>query len=144
MSTPGSQATVHLRENVIAQHMGDEFVLLNTDTEDFISLNPVGSVIWESIATSGNIEDAYAAVTAAFDVPIDVITADVQSFLQRLPVSYPILLDVPGPADAGVRLGNPKGVLPYSVLLAADGRLLRQRLGPFADGELSSWVRDQP
>ena len=84
MSTPGSQVTVHLRENVIAQHMGDEFVLLNTDTEDFISLNPVGSVIWESIATSGNIEDAYGAVTAAFDVPIDVITADVQSFLQRL------------------------------------------------------------
>lgn len=76
--------TVHLRPNVIAQHMGDEFVLLNTDTEDFISLNPVGSVIWESIVKSGNLDDAYAAVAAAFDVPNDVLTADVQSFVQRL------------------------------------------------------------
>ena len=84
MSTPSSQGTVRLGENVIAQQMGDEFILLNTETEDFISLNPVGSVIWESIAMSGNIEDACAAVTAAFDVPIDVITADVQTFLRRL------------------------------------------------------------
>jgi len=65
--------------------------------------------------------------------------AAVQAFLQRVPVSYPILLDTPGPADAGVRLGNPKGVLPYSVLVSDDGRLLKQRIGPFADGEIERW-----
>jgi thiol-disulfide isomerase/thioredoxin len=66
----------------------------------------------------------------------------VAAFLQRVPVSYPILLDTPGPADAGVRLGNPKGVLPYSVLLSADGRLLKQRIGPFVDGEIDAWTGD--
>lgn len=65
--------------------------------------------------------------------------AAVRAFLQRVPVHYPILLDPPGPADAGVRLGNPKGVLPYSVLVSADGRLLKQRIGPFAPGELRQW-----
>jgi thiol-disulfide isomerase/thioredoxin len=65
---------------------------------------------------------------------------DVRDFLQRIPVSYPILLDTPGPADAGVRLGNPKGVLPYSVLVSADGRLLKQRIGPFAHGEIDTWA----
>lgn len=64
----------------------------------------------------------------------------VEAFLQRIPVSYPILLDTPGPADAGVRLGNPKGVLPYSVLVSADGRLLRQRIGPFDPGEIDAWA----
>jgi hypothetical protein len=49
-------------------------------------------------------------------------------------------MDTPGPADAGVRLGNPKGVLPYSVLISADGRLLRQRIGPFAPGEIRGWA----
>ena len=68
--------------------------------------------------------------------------AAVRAFLQRVPVSYPILLDAPGPADAGVRLGNPKGVLPYSILVSADGHLLKQRLGPFADGQIEAWVRD--
>jgi len=67
--------------------------------------------------------------------------ANVREFLRRVPVGYPIALDAPGPADAGVRLGNPKGVLPYSVLLSADGTLLKQRIGPFAPGEIDGWAR---
>jgi thiol-disulfide isomerase/thioredoxin len=66
--------------------------------------------------------------------------AAVHEFLTRIPVQYPILIDTPGPADASVRLGNPKGVLPYSVLIGADGRLLKQRIGPFAAGELDAFA----
>jgi thiol-disulfide isomerase/thioredoxin len=66
----------------------------------------------------------------------------VRDFLTRVPVRYPILIDPPGPADAGVRLGNLKGVLPYSVLIGADGRLLAQRIGPFAAGELDAFAAD--
>ena len=65
----------------------------------------------------------------------------VRAFLKHTPVTYPILLEAPGPADAGVSLGNPKGVLPYSVLVSADGRLLKQRIGPFAEGEIAAWAR---
>jgi thiol-disulfide isomerase/thioredoxin len=67
--------------------------------------------------------------------------AAVHAFLERVPVSYPILLDTAGPADSSVRLGNPRGVLPYSVLLSADGKLLKQRIGPFTPGEIDSWAR---
>lgn len=67
--------------------------------------------------------------------------AAVRAFLEHVPVGYPILLDTPGPADAGVSLGNPKGVLPYSVLVSADGRLVKQRIGPFAEGEIAIWVQ---
>ena len=67
--------------------------------------------------------------------------AAVHAFLQRVPISYPVLLDAPGPRDAGVRLGNPKGVLPYSVLLGADGRVLKQKIGPFQPGEIEAWAR---
>ena len=66
----------------------------------------------------------------------------VRDFLSRIPVHYPILLDAPGPGDAGVRLGNLKGVLPYSVLIDAEGRLLKQRIGPFAAGELDAFTAD--
>lgn len=69
--------------------------------------------------------------------------AAVRDFLGRVPVTYPILVDVAGPADAGVRLGNPKGVLPYSVLVSADGRLLKQRIGPFGRGEIDDWVSER-
>ena len=87
----------------------------------------------------------FAAEQGANGVQVVGIALDdaaaVRSFLERVPVGYPILLDVPGPADAGVSLGNPKGVLPYSVLVAADGRLLKQRIGPFVEGEIATWVQ---
>ena len=65
----------------------------------------------------------------------------VREFLQRIPVGYAQAIDAPGPADAGVQLGNPKGVLPYSILVSADGRLLKQKIGPFEDGEIDAWAR---
>ncbi len=73
-------------------------------------------------------------------IALDDVEA-VRDFLQRVPVDYPILVDAAGPADAGVRLGNPKGVLPYSVLVSADGVLLKQRIGPFAHGEIDGWAK---
>lgn len=64
----------------------------------------------------------------------------VQGFLQRIPVGYRIALDAAGPADAGVLLGNPRGVLPYTALVSADGRLLKQKIGPFQHGEIDGWA----
>jgi len=65
--------------------------------------------------------------------------AAVGAFLGRVGVTYPILIDTPGASDAGVRLGNAAGVLPYSVLVSRDGILLKQRIGPFAHGEIRRW-----
>jgi thiol-disulfide isomerase/thioredoxin len=86
----------------------------------------------------------YAAQQPANGVQVIGIALDdraaVGDFLQRHPVAYPILLDRPGPDDSSVRLGNRAGLLPYSVLVAADGRVLRQQLGPFAHGAVDAWA----
>jgi thiol-disulfide isomerase/thioredoxin len=64
----------------------------------------------------------------------------VRAYLRLTPVNYPILLDNTQ-AGAGLRLGNRLGMLPYSVLLDADGRLLRRRYGPFTSAAtLAAWV----
>jgi len=68
--------------------------------------------------------------------------ASARTLLTRLGVTYPNLVDPPGPTDAGVRLGNPAGVLPYSVLVAADGRVLKTHIGPFANqAAIANWVQ---
>lgn len=64
----------------------------------------------------------------------------VADFLQRVPVGYPIVLDTPGPRDASVQLGNAQGLLPYSVLFDAQGRMVKAKLGPFEHGEIAGWV----
>jgi thiol-disulfide isomerase/thioredoxin len=66
---------------------------------------------------------------------------DVRGFLQRVPVDYPIVIETPGPRDASVQLGNTQGLLPYSVLFDAQGRLVKAKLGPFAHGEIDGWVK---
>ena len=68
--------------------------------------------------------------------------ASAKATLGRLGITYPNLIDTPGPADAGVRLGNPAGVLPYSVLISADGRVLKTRIGPFEDkADIAAWAQ---
>ena len=64
----------------------------------------------------------------------------VLDFLGNVPVYYPIVLETPGPADASVRLGNSQGLLPYSVLVDAQGRVVKQKLGPFKAGEIEEWA----
>lgn len=67
--------------------------------------------------------------------------AAVRAFLQQHRITYPSLVDAPGPADAGVRLGNPAGVLPYTILVSAEGRLLKTKIGPFNDKQaIAAWA----
>lgn len=88
--------------------------------------------------------DRYARAEGANGTQVVGIALDdadaVRAFLARIPVSYPVLVDAPGPRDAGVRLGNPRGVLPYSVLLDPQGRVLKQKIGPFREGEIDAWA----
>lgn len=88
--------------------------------------------------------DRFAAVQGEHGVQVVGLALDttegVRAFLQQVPVRYPLLLETPGPADASVWLGNRAGVLPYSVLIGADGRVLKQQAGPFAHGDIDHWT----
>jgi len=89
--------------------------------------------------------DRFAASQGADGVQVIGLALDtpdgVRDFTAKIPVRYPIVLDMPGPADASVWLGNAKGVLPYTVLVGADGRIERQKIGPFVHGEISGWAQ---
>ena len=67
--------------------------------------------------------------------------AAVQAWLTRLPSPYPHYRDDAGPRDAGVVLGNPAGVLPYTVLVDAAGIARKQQVGPFASAaDIAEWA----
>lgn len=90
----------------------------------------------------------YALAQGATGVQVVGLALDtaegVRGFLAQVPVDYPILLDTPGPADASVWLGNSRGLLPYSVLLDPQRRVVKQKLGPFAPGEIERWATASP
>ena len=90
--------------------------------------------------------DAFARRQGANGVQVVGIALDeadaVRAFLHARPVGYSVLVDAPGPADSSVRLGNARGVLPYSVLVGADGRILKQWAGPLEPADLDGWARE--
>jgi peroxiredoxin len=66
--------------------------------------------------------------------------ADVRRYLAERPVSYPILR-VDGMAPGGsLSLGNTRRVLPYSVLIGEDGRILDRRVGPLSAADIDAWL----
>ena len=69
--------------------------------------------------------------------------ADGKAWLRANPLPYPVVFEMPGASDSSVRLGNAKGLLPFSVLVGPDGRVMATRTGPFADrADLEDWVAD--
>lgn len=72
--------------------------------------------------------------------------AGIRAYLDRVAVRYPILVEQVEPGEPGTsaRFGNVHGVLPYSVLLDADGQVLRTKLGPLTAGELETWTASIP
>lgn len=67
-----------------------------------------------------------------------------RAFLANHPVSYPILVDDPDAVvngrDVSAIYGNSRNVLPYSVLIDRDGRILAQHVGNFTERSLEQWI----
>jgi thiol-disulfide isomerase/thioredoxin len=65
----------------------------------------------------------------------------VRGFLRDSPVGYPILVDASDGPDPSLIFGDTRGVLPYSVLLGRDGKILEQRMGSFSQSSLADWLQ---
>ncbi len=80
-------------------------------------------------------EQGAIVVGIAMDEP-----AHVRAFLAAHPVDYPILIGEMGPPSSSLKLGNTRQVLPYSVLIGADGRILATHAGPLSAAQLARWL----
>lgn len=65
----------------------------------------------------------------------------VRQWLTETPVSYPILLPDPSGRDLSWEYGNMRRVLPYSVLIDADGKIVRTHAGMFQEADLQRFLR---
>jgi thiol-disulfide isomerase/thioredoxin len=64
----------------------------------------------------------------------------VLAFLKKLPLTFPIgLTDLSGIA-LSKSWGNLAGGLPFSVMLAADGRVMQRKMGKLSEEDLKIWL----
>lgn len=74
-------------------------------------------------------------VGIAMDTP-----GNVRAYLQAHPVNYPVLLGRLEDPDSARQLGDTASVLPYSVLLDADGKVLATHAGVLEAATLEQWL----
>jgi thiol-disulfide isomerase/thioredoxin len=66
-----------------------------------------------------------------------------QTLLSDIPVRYAQHHEPAGAADSSVQLGNAWGVLPFTVLIDPQGRLVKRHIGVFAGkAQLRDWLVD--
>jgi thiol-disulfide isomerase/thioredoxin len=64
----------------------------------------------------------------------------VRTFLQKLPLTFPIgITDLSG-IELSKSCGNLAGGLPFSVMLAADGRVMQRKMGKLSEDDLKTWL----
>ncbi|HRO52560.1 MAG TPA: TlpA disulfide reductase family protein [Alicycliphilus sp.] len=67
--------------------------------------------------------------------------ANVQKFLQRMPLDFPVVLGGLGGAELSRGLGNDKGGLPFTVMFAADGSISKRKIGQLTEKDLENWSK---
>lgn len=66
---------------------------------------------------------------------------EARAFLASHPLAMDVRIESPGGTDSSVWLGNRHGVLPFSALIGADGRLVARKVGAFRSAaELEDWA----
>jgi len=68
--------------------------------------------------------------------------ANVRKFVQKVPVSYPLLIGGHASIDTMRDLGNNRGGLPFTVLFNAQGQIQHQLLGQVQPARLAELLRN--
>ncbi|MEY2622705.1 MAG: hypothetical protein RIT26_2525 [Pseudomonadota bacterium] len=66
--------------------------------------------------------------------------SQIKRFLDQRPVAYPVALGGLNGMQLGENLGNSSGSLPFTVVLAADGRLMMRKLGKLSANDIEKWA----
>ena len=66
--------------------------------------------------------------------------ASAANFIQHVPVGYPILVGIDADPVPTTVFGDDAGLLPYSVLIGRDGRILASHLGQLDPALLADWL----
>ncbi len=66
---------------------------------------------------------------------------DAKAFLENTPINFVSFQEMPSQRDSSSRMGNNWGVLPFTVLISPDGRLMRRHIGQFeSTQQLQAWL----
>ncbi len=70
--------------NFLISQLGQELVLMDTKTGDYLGINAVGTHIWNLLAGAKSVEELVADLISRFEVPEAQCKTEVEQFLSDL------------------------------------------------------------
>jgi len=67
--------------------------------------------------------------------------SNIREFLEKTPVSYPIVIGGLEGSNISKQMGNAQGALPYTVIVNAQGKATSSKLGKISEEELRSAIK---
>ena len=96
----------------------------------------------EEMPTLDQISKEYAAKNVLF-VGIGIDSPfNVREFLQKTPVSYPIVIGGLEGSNLAKQMGNSQGALPYTVIINSNGKSSFTKLGKISEDELKKAINN--
>ena len=87
------KSKVTLSKNVFAQEIDEETIILDSETQEYFSLNEIGKVIWGLLERNKQLEEIKAEMLDMYEVPADQIEKDLLNFIQALATKRLISID---------------------------------------------------
>ena len=75
---------VEFSEDVIAQQVGEEMVLLDLEAGVYYGLDPVGRRIWELLTEHGRLRVVFETMVEEYDVTPEALQQDLLQLVQEL------------------------------------------------------------
>lgn len=83
-----------IKRDVVYRTIGKETVLADVQTDSYGVLDPVGSRVWELLATHGRLSDVFDIMREEYDVDPKVLQRDLVRLVQELEAAG--LVDIAG------------------------------------------------
>lgn len=78
------ETTYSIPDSVMLQNIDDETLLLDTNTQEFFSLNEMGAAMWESMSEYKNLNEVLKEFQEAFEVDENQLKEDIAAFASQL------------------------------------------------------------
>ena len=75
---------VEISSNVLLQEVDDETILLNMESEEYFSLNEIGTIFYELLQEHKNLEVVLQELQNHFDAPKEQLERDLTAFVKTL------------------------------------------------------------
>uniref|UniRef100_UPI003564B5F8 PqqD family protein n=1 Tax=Sulfurovum sp. TaxID=1969726 RepID=UPI003564B5F8 len=75
---------INISDQVFAQEVDEEIVLLDMNSENYFGLDETGSAIWQQLSKTGSLQATYDALIEEYEIQPAQLEADIFAFVQTL------------------------------------------------------------